>query len=872
MLKNYYFCRTMILISSCILFSIILFHPANSTAAKNRPMIYVAFFNHLESSPIKGVPGITQQTPYDGSPISTYSDHVKNMVETCERYNVKVEFAFTPIVALILADDYPEVIERVKKLKPPIARYPALAAHFLPPPTANLWSIPGCEWATYGFYDMSKEDAVRQAWISETRSMVPPWHKENGKIIYGNPLTGTPLTLDQLPDYNIPQNEHWLYGGNLAIAKIFGIIPMRIFEPMFKNEQTNRAHTTVQKVLGGGAFPLSHYDEEINKPGPFGGSMQQLRWYLDNWPMEKPVLVTFGNNYPPRLGESIEYFQNRPEDFKIVWSDPEAYQWKPEYSALEYFKQTFGVSSLEEIRTMATPIEKILSVASPNDFRHTSELPGYDPDNDDWTKRLQPNELVSLYKVFDVLPDFLNPKEEIVRRSEIEEAASFIINNTRFQGSGKGTLPTTVRTKDQEWSLTKTFASFTEYLNQMVLTEVPPASVKIRDILGPVDYSFINVKYPGRTRIPPSDWADDAVYNEIDILHTAYEVANMIKANDQIPGKIAAYVGSKQRWQSGGRLTTVNAGEFLYGMAGEIDLISKVGLPWYVPAKHILMPGDSPSAWVTYCIWNHGREKSQRTCTISKSQLQSLSVSMLNSWGRFAGHHEDYGGPLYFYTSGDGENFSVSEVFQAFAFSLKEFQDSGSLPDKITSAEILGPIDYPMYDLRSPIMMDAKKFRGGWLPAELPLEDFPEPSILELQGLPAQQHGGYRGQNDPENIFEAVQFATNHIKEKAYIPGVIPIQLRAQGPRAMQSTQAYCNPAELLYTMAHLYWQIDTKGSPQPVIMGTTRIINDQNHLFVVVSSPVLFTRSTYRFRRQSFDWIEKIPVLRIHSSWTYKP
>ena len=257
---------------------------------------------------------------------------------------------------------------------------------------------------------------------------------------------------------------------------------------------------------------------------------------------------------------------------------------------------------------------------------------------------------------------------------------------------------------------------------------------------------------------------------------------------------------------------------------------------------------------------------------MSKPQMRSLSVSLLKGWGETAGHNEDYSAPNYYFSSSDGTNWSVAEVFQALAFSLERFEEGGSLPDRVSVSEVLGPIDYPMYDLKSPLMMDGDKFRGGWLPPEMPLEDFPDPDILLRQGLPAQFHGAYSAKNEPENVFEAVNIAAAHIREKEYIPAVIPITLASSGGGTQSPDPTYCNPAELLYTMAHLYWQINTKGSPRMVIMGSTRIILDQNHLFVAVTSPVTFTRSTYRFRKQSFDWIEKVPLLRIQSSWTYRP
>ena len=52
--------------------------------------------------------------------------------------------------------------------------------------------------------------------------------------------------------------------------------------------------------------------------------------------------------------ELIRFIIDRPQYFKITWPDPEENQWKPEYSALTFFKETYNADSFEEVAQKTT--------------------------------------------------------------------------------------------------------------------------------------------------------------------------------------------------------------------------------------------------------------------------------------------------------------------------------------------------------------------------------------------------------------------------------------------------------------------------------------------------------------------------------------
>lgn len=60
------------------------------------------------------------------------------------------------------------------------------------------------------------------------------------------------------------------------------------------------------------------------------------------------------------------------------------------------------------------------------------------------------------------------------------------------------------------------------------------------------------------------------------------------------------------------------------------------------------------------------------------------------------------------------------------------------------------------------------------------------------------------------------------------------------------------------------------QNGPDDVLLRSCRLIQDQLHFNIVALAPVGFSRSTYRYHLDSFDWIEKVSVWRIHTTWAH--
>ncbi len=181
----------------------------------------------------------------------------------------------------------------------------------------------------------------------------------------------------------------------------------------------------------------------------------------------------------------------------------------------------------------------------------------------------------------------------------------------------------------------------------------------------------------------------------------------------------------------------------------------------------------------------------------------------------------------------------------------------------------MGPVDYPMYDLRSEPVYDTRTLRGGWKPYQIDMRDFPAEELVTVQGLPGYSHGSYQAFVSAEKVLESVERAVTRLDETGTVPGSVRIDLpsRRGSPRAPDA-DGYINAAELLWAMAQLYRYLAVLGSPDDVLLRSCRLIQDQLHFNIVGLAPVGFSRQTYRYHTNSFDWVEKVPIWRIHSTW----
>jgi len=153
----------------------------------------------------------------------------------------------------------------MKRMRIPVTRYGGVG-HQEPAPVGRMKDLSG----------MSLEESIVAQWEAETRTLVPNWHFENGKIVLGNPRAGEPMTFEELPLYNISQRWDRLLGGTLAIEYILGVIPMDFFESMYENLPRDEVPTAwpitaVKKALGMGSYKIS-YNPGHPLPRPMPGA------------------------------------------------------------------------------------------------------------------------------------------------------------------------------------------------------------------------------------------------------------------------------------------------------------------------------------------------------------------------------------------------------------------------------------------------------------------------------------------------------------------------------------------------------------------------------------------------------------------------
>ncbi len=857
---------------------------AASEETKQHP-VYISFFIHCESSPIRGVPVDVQYEPYSGEGILPRNQYLDKILDVCEKYNIKFEFAVTPLFAQQLREDRPDIIERIKRMKLPISRYPAIAGHMLPAPVGEMRDMPGMALSQLRNREISWDDYIVNEWIAETRTLVPTWRFEGNRVVIDNPRKGTPIQLKELSEYRIPEDERRLYGGTLALEEIFGVIPLATFPEIFRNDKSRFVATPVRKALGMGSFeasrhPLDSFNAPIRASNP-----RMADWFVEHFPVDKPLHADSGFGYThnyqgQHLGldvkeELIQYAIENPDKYQIVWADPEETQWKPENSPLAFFEKTYGVTSLEEIRNMPPPIEKVKGIDSSIPIRMAT------------IKELDRVEEKYLYTLSELgvtsddgLPDFLRPKTHWVREDQVNDAARWIVDHTSFSND-VGSLPGQVEAGGENWSLATAFVALVNSFENFGLRDRLPTNLSFPEVVGPVDHPLARVEtieavddQVGRQGEVP----EDAFINEVNLLQAAWETAARIRSDQKIPDRIQVQISQGRSGNYTGRPIQVNPAEFLYAMASEILVMEKDGLPDEVRFRRVLMAPDDAAqsdglaAPMLNAIWTGNVEGSSKARTSSRSEILQTAEYLMASWaGGHLGHSEDIGGPPMGIPL-DGDRIgSLNDAYQGLAYSLSEYSKTGKVPEQVALSDVVGPIDYPMYDLRAEPAYDIRGIRGGWKPYEMDSRDFPPEEWITPQGLPGYGHGSYQAFIKSESVLASVNEAVSRLRETGMIPGSVQIEL-PDGPRSprKESDETYINAAELLWGMAQLYRYIEVLGKPDDVLIRSCRLIQNQLHFTVVGLSPLGFSRQTYRFRRDQFDWIEKIPVWRIQKTWSY--
>ena len=860
---------------------------------KQQP-VYVNFFIHCEASPIRGVPGDVQYEPYSGEGITPRNQYLDKILDLCEKYNFKFEFATTPLFAQQLREDRPEIIERIKRMRIPVSRYPSLGGHVLPSPIGELRYMPGMPLSQLRNRETSWDKYLENEWLAETRTLVPNWRFAGERLLIDNPRAGTPIKFEELPEYRMPKDERRLYGGTLALEEIFGVIPLSTFPPLFQSDSGRFAPSPVQQALGMNSFQISRQPGEAFNAPFQATNRKMLTWFKEHFPVDVPLRADasygYTHEYQGRhIGlnlyeELVQHIRAHPDEYKIVWPDPESVQYRPENRPTEFFKRTYGVSSLAEVREVGAPLARIRRIDSSIPIREATRSESFGRTG--WQKQfLYTLSELGVTSGGDALPDFLRPKTEWVREVDVLAAARSVLDGTSFRG-GLGELPLKVKVAGETWTQAKTFLAMASFLEQFGLYDRMPAGLAlVTDLTGPVDYPYAGV----RTEADLDAQVDrlqgvpeDPYLIEVNLLQAAWEAVEQVRKEQKIPARVAMQISRGPRGQYTGQRSQVNAAEMLYAMAQELALMGKQGLPDKVPFRRVKMAAEESAAnaagsapgWLLETVWNAGEARKLPEREITRPECLETANYLLAAWtAGHLGHTEDIGGPPYGLQLSSGRKLSLNDAFQALAYSLIEHRGTGKMPEKVTIREVLGPVDHPMYDLRTEPAYNARLLRGGWTPYQMDVHDFPLPDLINVQGLPGPGHGSYDGFVAAGPLMASVEQAVKRLRATGIVPGSVKIEL-PQGrkyPRASEPT-AYLNAAELLWGMSQLYRYIEVLGRPDDIYLRSCRLIKDQLHYYVVGFSPIGYSRAIYEYRRDGFDWIEKVPAWRIDRTWSRRP
>jgi hypothetical protein len=336
-----------------------------------------------------------------------------------------------------------------------------------------------------------------------------------------------------------------------------------------------------------------------------------------------------------------------------VWPDPEANQWKPENSALAFFKRTYGVSSFKQVLQMDCPLNTIKGLMTPEEKerfqrmldRFTRKKKAVaEAGVAGWETRLLkeeelrewPEHLMPLFEERRDLPAHLRPRQTTLSRETLFAAAQDLLIHwpvSNHDGDFGGP-PDYVRAGATTLSLAETFEALAFALESFVVTERIPDKVVIDEVLGPTDYPVYRLKvepkldpekmigiagwqpyeldsahFPDPELVkrqglsPPSFTPLSVAANEVSVMQAAAFAARRIRENGHVPGSIEIFLPARAA-QPGERvpetLMYANSAELLYAMAQVYYLLVRDGVPGPVRMASVKIIEDQICRFVVH--------------------------------------------------------------------------------------------------------------------------------------------------------------------------------------------------------------------------------------------------------------------------------
>ncbi len=341
--------------------------------AARRTPIYVYFSHHIDD----GRRDVTSTEPI-GSTAA-----VRWLMETYEKHGIKAQLGFVGSVLQLIDLDDPEITAVIKRLKMPIGYHPG-SGHREPCQVGRAVYVP-----SKGRNDLdARAKNLRILWNFETKTLIPKWRPlADGKISDDNPQYGELMPNEELPKYNLPQNETWRFGGWMGIEKVLNICPMDtdaggaglLYEMLgvrsfdynwgpLDREQAILLPRMAEAEIFAGRPPLKLYGKRFGEDVPRRPSPQEwLGTLASTLPDDRPYLQRIFAHAAALAGPNrkawedlIIFLKEQPEDFQIIWPDWDEAQWKPKNSAESFYQKTYGMS-MAEFRDAPAPVDKLMS-------------------------------------------------------------------------------------------------------------------------------------------------------------------------------------------------------------------------------------------------------------------------------------------------------------------------------------------------------------------------------------------------------------------------------------------------------------------------------------------------------------------------------
>ncbi|MCX6901592.1 MAG: hypothetical protein NT105_23175 [Verrucomicrobia bacterium] len=513
---------------------------------------------------------------------------VREMTDLLERLGIRAHYGFVGAVAQQLAEDFPDTVAKIRKLKLDIGYHPG-AGHNRRGPHAPLPDVRG----------LAADDAIRALWTFETRARYP-----NDDQRAGQPIPNMP-------------------GGWLAIQTALGVTPLQtdagghgaLYEalgagyPMSADESSD-ALTLPElheiHIYGDSArfvVPPSYYGWRAGEFAPV--TVDVLDWFrilAENLPRDR----AFGSrlmshaNMEPEVVERLVGFMKRRGDFCVTAPDPDGWQWKPENSPLGFYQKRYGVKTLADVMTLPPPLD----VLRPRFNEEATEL--------GWLGRPRT-------EVRNPKPETRNPSPithpPSLSRNDILLAADHILSHwprCTHDGDFGGPPPLVQLDDKRSVSLADAFQAFVLAIEQWRTTGSLPDSVALKPLRGPVDFPTHRVEAAQTldhtrrlqgyepNRIPRAALPDPDVVarqglpscgdyylwipthtkaDADDVLAAIARVAE--KMSDRVPGVVSLNLlcHAARGEPDAKRRTAINPAEFLYALAQEYRALATRGKP-----------------------------------------------------------------------------------------------------------------------------------------------------------------------------------------------------------------------------------------------------------------------------------------------------